>query len=366
MHGFDPTDKGFYHGGDLAGITETLDYLEDMGVTADLDDAVVQEPAGAGHRAPTSAPATTATGSPTSPRSTRTSAPTRSSSELIDAGARARHQGLLRHHHQPHRRRHRLRRGRVQLHHKATEPYLDAAGQPFDDRDYVDGDTFPALDPAVSFPYTPIFPTAADETVKVPAWLNDPIYYHNRGNAAFDGGEGDLYGDFVGLDDLFTEHPDVRDGHDRHLRVLGRVRHRRVPHRHRQARQHGVLAEVRPRGAGRGARPPATTTSSCSARSSTPTRPPCRGSPPRAGCRRPSTSASRPGRSGFADGRPTTELRDLFAGDDYYTDHDSNAYSLPTFLGNHDMGRIGNFILTDTGGDADDATAGRATSSPTR
>ncbi len=30
--------------------------------------------------------------------------------------------------------------------------------------------------------------------------------------------------------------------------------------------------------------------------------------------------------------------------DDYYTDTDSNAYSLPTFLGNHDMGRIGNFL----------------------
>src|SRR4029079_3036278 len=35
-----------------------------------------------------------------------------------------------------------------------------------------------------------------------------------------------------------------------------------------------------------------------------------------------------------------TVLRDLFAGDDYYTDTDSNAYELPTFLGNHDMGRL--------------------------
>ena len=40
-----------------------------------------------------------------------------------------------------------------------------------------------------------------------------------------------------------------------------------------------------------------------------------------------------------ASRRPT--LRDLFAGDDYYTDTDSNAYELPTFLGNHDMGRVG-------------------------
>ena len=41
----------------------------------------------------------------------------------------------------------------------------------------------------------------------------------------------------------------------------------------------------------------------------------------------------------------TTNCATLFAGDDYYTDTDSNAYELPTFLGNHDIGRIG-MILT--------------------
>ena len=39
-----------------------------------------------------------------------------------------------------------------------------------------------------------------------------------------------------------------------------------------------------------------------------------------------------------------SELRDFFAGDDWYTDADSNVYQLPTFLGNHDMGRIGMFV----------------------
>ena len=46
----------------------------------------------------------------------------------------------------------------------------------------------------------------------------------------------------------------------------------------------------------------------------------------------------------FVLGKPTTGMRDLIAGDDYYTDTDSNAYELPTFLGNHDMGRIGYFL----------------------
>jgi pullulanase-type alpha-1,6-glucosidase len=56
----------------------------------------------------------------------------------------------------------------------------------------------------------------------------------------------------------------------------------------------------------------------------------------------------------FGNGNPTTELRDFFARDDYYTDTDSNAYSLPTFLGNHDMGRIGSFVRG-RNADADDS-----------
>jgi glycosidase len=32
--GFDPTDKGFYHGGDLKGLTSRLDYIQGLGATA--------------------------------------------------------------------------------------------------------------------------------------------------------------------------------------------------------------------------------------------------------------------------------------------------------------------------------------------
>src|SRR5258705_8873694 len=32
--GYDPTDKGFYHGGDLKGVIDKLDYIEGMGTTA--------------------------------------------------------------------------------------------------------------------------------------------------------------------------------------------------------------------------------------------------------------------------------------------------------------------------------------------
>ncbi len=32
--GFDPEDKGFYHGGDLAGVLDKMDYVQGMGTTA--------------------------------------------------------------------------------------------------------------------------------------------------------------------------------------------------------------------------------------------------------------------------------------------------------------------------------------------
>ncbi|WP_267882362.1 alpha-amylase family glycosyl hydrolase, partial [Streptomyces griseus] len=32
--GFDPTDKGFYQGGDLKGLTQRLDYIKGLGTTA--------------------------------------------------------------------------------------------------------------------------------------------------------------------------------------------------------------------------------------------------------------------------------------------------------------------------------------------
>ena len=47
--------------------------------------------------------------------------------------------------------------------------------------------------------------------MKVPDWLNDVTLYHNRGNTTFVG-ENAYYGDFFGLDDLFTEHPRVVQG----------------------------------------------------------------------------------------------------------------------------------------------------------
>src|SRR4029453_872680 len=56
-----------------------------------------------------------------------------------------------------------------------------------------------------------------------------------------------------------------------------------------------------------------------------------------------------------SQGAATDSLRDFFATDDWYTDADSNAYAMPTFLGNHDMGRIGYFLQRVDQPGADDA-----------
>ena len=79
VHGFDPARKGYFHGGDLAGLRQKIDYIKGLGTTAIwLTPSFKNRPV-QGNAGPTARPATTATGSRTSPRSTRTSGPTRSS-----------------------------------------------------------------------------------------------------------------------------------------------------------------------------------------------------------------------------------------------------------------------------------------------
>lgn len=60
------------------------------------------------------------------------------------------------------------------------------------------------------YAYTPYVPPG-QEHLKVPDWLNDPIYYHNRGDSTW-AGESFQLGDFFGLDDVMTEHPRVVRG----------------------------------------------------------------------------------------------------------------------------------------------------------
>ena len=208
--GYDPTDKGFYHGGDLTGLTNKLDYIKGLGTTAIwLTPAFKNRPVqGTGADASAGYHGYWITDFTQVDPHLGTNDDMK---KLVDAAHRKGMKvffDIITNHtadvidYQG---------GQHAYVDKATKPYRDAAGKAFDDAGLAGGDTFPALDAQTSFPYTPVFRTEADKTVKVPAWLNDPTMYHNRGDSTF-AGESTTYGDFSGLDDLWTEQPAVVNG----------------------------------------------------------------------------------------------------------------------------------------------------------
>ncbi|UIP06237.1 alpha-amylase [Erythrobacter sp. SDW2] len=215
VSGFDPEAKGFYHGGDLKGLTEKLDYIQGMGVTAIwfapiFKNKPVQGPAGdesAGYHGYWVTDFTQVD-------------PHFGTNEDFKAFVDAAHargmkvyMDIITNH-----------TADVIRYAEDEYQYRSKADYPFSTRGGPDGkrinegfagDDDPSeanwarlTDPA--FAYTPVVPEA-EKDIKVPAWLNDPLYYHNRGDS-FWIGESSVYGDFVGLDDLATEHPRVVAG----------------------------------------------------------------------------------------------------------------------------------------------------------
>ncbi len=222
-----------------------------------------------------------------------------------------------------------------------TSPYRDADGNEFDVTDYAGTDTFPALDPAVSFPYTPVV-ADAEKDVKVPAWLNDVTLYHNRGDSTFSG-ESTTYGDFVGLDDLMTEHPKVVDGfvdvYDDWIDLgidgfrIDTAKHvnfefwqkwttQVLDYAHAKGKDDffmfGEVYDADPAKLS----PYIRKTDMNSVLDFT----------------------FQAAAQSYSAGQSAKGLSAMFAGDDRYTTPDSSATALPTFLGNHDMGRIGYFL----------------------
>ena len=107
--GFDPTGTGWYHGGDLKGLRERLDYIKGLGTTAlwltpsFKNKAVQPEDISAGYHGYWITDFTQI-----DPHLGHQ----RGSAHADRRRPLARHQGLLRHHHQPHRGRHQVHRGR--------------------------------------------------------------------------------------------------------------------------------------------------------------------------------------------------------------------------------------------------------------
>jgi len=216
--GFDPAHKGFYHGGDLKGLIARLDYIQGMGTTAIwLGPIYKNKPVQGG-------PGEESAGYHGYWITDFTSVDPHFGSEkdfraFVDA-AHARglkvYLDIITNH-----------TADVIQYHECTNvpcPYRSRADYPYTRKGGPGGaainegfagdgvrtiENFARLtDPA--FAYTPFVPPA-EAAVKVPQWLNSPLYYHNRGNSDF-WGESSLHGDFVGLDDLMTENPRVVEG----------------------------------------------------------------------------------------------------------------------------------------------------------
>ncbi len=228
--GFDPTNNGFFHGGDLIGLTSQLDYIQGLGATAIwltpiFENKPVQGPPGAesaGYHGYWI----------TDFLNVDPHLGTREDFKAFVDAAHARgmkvYMDIITNH----------TADVIQYAECGTAaalgdsrpgsdcPYRSLGDYPWTRRGGAGGeainDGFLGVDPRhmtaenfarltdTNYAYTIEVPEA-EADVKNPAWLNDPIHYHNRGHTSFEG-ESSRMGDFAGLDDLMTESPFVVQG----------------------------------------------------------------------------------------------------------------------------------------------------------
>lgn len=217
--GFDPASKGFYHGGDLKGLTARLDYIQGLGITAVwlapiFRNKAVQGAPGhesAGYHGYWVTDFTTVDphfGTDADFRAFVDAAHARGIKVYMDIIANHTADVIKYRECVPDR----------------TCPYRSRADYPYQRRGGLAG---PAINPGFAgdavqtaenfakltdpaYAYTP-YVAKGEARIKKPDWLNDITLYHNRGDSVWRG-ESNLLGDFSGLDDLMTENPRVVSG----------------------------------------------------------------------------------------------------------------------------------------------------------
>ncbi|WP_190221043.1 pullulanase-type alpha-1,6-glucosidase [Streptomyces griseosporeus] len=340
--GYDPTDKGFYQGGDLKGLTQRLDYIKGLGTTAIWMAPIFKNRPvqGTGSNASAGYHGYWITDF------TQVDPHFGTNKDLETLISKAHAKGMkvffdvITNHtadvvdYEP---------KSYDYLSKGAFPYLTKDGRPFDDADYAAGGKgFPAVD-ADSFPRTP----KVTSNSKVPAWLNDPTMYSNRGDSTY-AGESTTYGDFSGLDDLWTERPEVVKGMERIYQRWVRdfdvdgfridtVKHVNMEFWTQWATALDAYAKKQGRdgffmfgevySADTSITSPYVTQGRLDATLDFP--------------------FQEAARQYASQGGSAKKLASVF-GDDYkYTTDKANAYEQVTFLGNHDMGRIGTFLKQD-------------------
>ncbi len=368
-HGHDPTHKGYYHGGDLKGLTQRLDYIEGLGVTAIwltpiFKNRAVQgsgEYISAGYHGYWITDFTTVDphiGSRDDFKAFVDAAHARDMKVYMD---------IITNH-----------TADVISYRECYDPdwtgervspcsYRYIGDYPWTTRGDAKGprinEGFLGDDPAhlseenyenltdLGWAYTPFVPNGL-EGIKTPEWLNDPIYYHNRGETDFID-EDSLYGDFAGLDDLNTSHPRVVSGMidiykswitdfrvdgfridtAKHVRkdfwnafapeILAHAKSEGIDHFH----MFGEVYESgqNPQHLAKFTREASLPTVLDFAFQST-------------------------AQSVISESAPGLELDRLYSADSVYDKGTETARQLPTFLGNHDMGRFAGFVKAENPG----------------
>jgi glycosidase len=216
--GFDPAHKGFYHGGDLRGLTAKLDYVQGLGATAIWLGPIYKNKAVQGGPGEESAGyhGYWITDFTTVDPHFGSEADLRVFVDAVHGRGMKLYLDIITNHTADVIQYRECQDAPCAYRSRADYPYTrkgGPTGAPINAGFAGDGVrtevNFARLtDP--DFAYTTFVPPA-EANVKVPAWLNSPLYYHNRGNSDF-WGESSLHGDFVGLDDLMTENPRVVRG----------------------------------------------------------------------------------------------------------------------------------------------------------
>lgn len=346
--GLDPTDKGFYQGGDLKGLTDRLDYIKGLGTTAIWMAPIFKNQPVQGKGADVSAGyhgywITDFT--QVDPHFGTNADLERLIDKAHAKGMKVFFDVITNHTADVVD----YREQSYSYLSKGAFPYLTKDGVPFEDSDYADGKRkFPAVD-AQSFPRTPFVPDAK-KNLKAPAWLNDPAMYHDRGDSTF-AGESSDQGDFFGLDDLWTERPEVVSGMEKIYEKwvkdfsidgfrIDTVKHVNTGFWTQWATALDKYAAQRGRknffmfgevySADTAVTSPYVTQGRLDATLDFPLQDAIR--------------------AYASQGAAAPRLGSVLADDYRYTTGKANAYEQVTFLGNHDMGRFGSFLKQDRPG----------------
>ena len=340
--GYDPTDIGYFHGGDLKGLTSKLDYIQGLGfnsiwITPPVKQRYVQGDSAAyhGYWGLDFTTIDPHLGTEEDFKNFVSQAHSRGIKVIVDIVINHTADVIK-------------YKGDVYSYSSISEyPYKDCNKKKFDLNKFIGKANFPKLCAATSFPVPPIV-SDKNKNIKAPAFLNDVTNYHNRGDSTFNG-ESSTFGDFFGLDDVFTEKPAVVAGWTKvwqdWITKFDIDGYRIDTAKHVNPEFWKVFL------------PAVLKTAASAGKSYFPIYGEVWDTDPNYLAKF-VTDYKFPGVLDFAFqaaaskyatyGNGERDLLDLFNQDDLYTTATTSAYGLTTFLDNHDMGRIGMFLQGNT------------------